>query len=57
VEVAVADVTKNTGKQAEIVHLLLAHLDDISQPTERDCDIGAPWRDGQPCVKVGGFRA
>jgi len=43
VEVTVTNVSENAGEKAEVVHFLLAHLDDVGQPAERNGDVGAPW--------------
>ena len=43
VEVAVANVAKDAGKEAKIIHLFLADLDDVSQAAEGNRNVGAPW--------------
>jgi hypothetical protein len=35
-------MAQNAGKQSQVVHLLLADLDDVREPAERYCYVGAP---------------
>jgi hypothetical protein len=43
-EVTVTNVAEDTGKQAKVVHLLLAHFDNIGKSAEGNGNIGTPWK-------------
>lgn len=42
VEVSIANVAEDAGEQAQVVHLLLTHLNNVCETAQRDGDIRAP---------------